>query len=72
MNNLIPNILSAIRSGADPMRTIMTVAQNNPDLRQAQSILHGKNAQQLEQTARNMCRERGVNPEDLLHQMGLR
>ena len=72
MQNLIPNILTAIRSGADPMQTIMTVAANNPGLRQAQNILHGKNAQQLEQTARNMCRERGINPEDALRQLGIR
>ena len=72
MNNLIPNILTAIRSGADPMRTIMTVAQNNPALRQANNILQGKDARQLEQTARNMCRERGISPEDALRQLGIR
>ena len=72
MQNLIPNILTAIRSGADPMRTIMTVATNTPELRQANSILQGKNARQLEQTARNMCRERGIDPEDALRQMGIR
>jgi hypothetical protein len=41
-------------------------------LRQANNILQGKNAQQLEQTARNMCRERGINPEDALRQLGIR
>ncbi len=72
MNNLIGNILSAIRSGANPMQTIMQTAQNNPNLRQATSILQGKDARQLEQTARNMCKERGINPDDVLRQWGLK
>ena len=72
MNNLIGDILRSIRGGANPMQTIMKAAANNPSLKQASSILQGKDARQLEMTARNMCKERGVNPDDLLKQMGLK
>lgn len=72
MSNLIPNILNAIHRGADPMRTIIAATQSNPSLRQAQNILQGKNAQQLEQTARNMCRERGIDADETLRQLGIR
>lgn len=72
MSNLIPNILNAINRGADPMRTIIAATQSNPSLRQAQNILQGKNAQQLEQTARNMCRERGIDADETLRQLGIR
>lgn len=72
MNNLIGDILRSIRGGANPMQTIMKAAQNNPNLKQASSILQGKDARQLEMTARNMCKERGINPEEMLRQLGLK
>ena len=39
---------------------------NEPYYEQAKRMTEGKNKQQLEQTARNLCRERGLNFDETL------
>lgn len=41
---------------------------NQPEFKQAQRMAQGKTPQQLEQTARNLCREQGLNYEQVLSQ----
>ena len=47
---------------------INTMIQQNPAVKQALPFIQGKNPQQLEMIARNLCKERGINVEDALKQ----
>lgn len=48
---------------------INNMLQNNPAVRQAMPFIQGKSPQQLEMTARNLCRERGVDVEQMYRQV---
>lgn len=41
---------------------------NNPLFQRAQQMAQGKNEQQLEQTAENLCRQRGIDMQQALKQ----
>lgn len=41
---------------------------NQPQFQQARKMAQGKNLQQIEQTARNLCQEQGLNYEQVLSQ----
>lgn len=71
MNNPIAQILGVARSGGNPMALIEQLAQGNPQFAQYRQMTQGKNPQQLEQMVRNMCRERGTTPENILQQIGI-
>lgn len=72
MNNMIGMLMNGMRGGADPMNMLRGFAQQNPAIAPVLSIVQGKDASQLEQTARNMARERGVDIDALAHQLGLK
>ena len=42
--------------------------KNNPMFRRAQQMMQGKNEQQLEELARNLCKQRGVDLESAVEQ----
>lgn len=48
---------------------INNMLQNNPAARQVMPFIQGKSPQQLEMTARNLCRERGVDVEQMYRQV---
>ena len=54
------------------MQIVSQMAQSNPQMRLGLDIMMRLGPQGIEKYARNMCRERGINPEDLIRQMGLR
>ena len=70
-NNLFGMLINAARNGGNPMQMIGNMAQSNPEIGQVMQIIQGKNPKELEQTARNMARERGIDINSLAHQMGL-
>ena len=72
MNNPMQLILTAVQRGADPRQLVAEMARNNPQMAQAAQMIGGKNAQQLQQIALNMCREQGTTPEAVLKSLGLR
>ena len=72
MNNPLQLLVTALRRGADPTQMIAQMARNNPQMAQASRMISGKSPQQLQQMAINMCRERGIKPEDVLRQLGLK
>ena len=41
---------------------------SNPLFQRAQQMVQGKNEQQLEQTAENLCRQRGIDMQQALKQ----
>ena len=48
---------------------INNMLQNNPAACQVMPFIQGKSPQQLEMTARNLCRERGVDVEQMYRQV---
>lgn len=75
MNNTpIGQMITAMRgmNGGNPMQIISRMAGNNQMIAQGLGMLNGKSPAQVEQMARNMAQQRGVNVDDMIRQMGLR
>lgn len=71
-NNPMQLLVTALQRGADPRQLINQMARNNPQMAQAAQMIGGKNPQQLQQMAMNMCRECGTTPEAVLRQLGIK
>lgn len=71
-NNPMQLLITAAMNGGNVNQMINQMARNNPQMAQASRMISGKSPQQLQQMAINMCRERGIKPEDVLRQLGLK
>lgn len=75
MDQAIQAILKLAAGGGNPMNLIQQFlgSQNNqnPKVAQAMRMIQGKNAKQLEETARNMAKEAGTTPEEILSGLGI-
>jgi len=56
---------------AQLMQRINYLRQTSAQARQMEQSLRGKSPQELEQFVRNMCKERGITPEDFARSMGI-
>lgn len=72
MNNIVSLLLNGVRNGNNPVQMLSNMTQNNPAVGNLMQIVQGKNPQQLEQVARNMYREAGIDIESVARQMGLK
>ena len=57
MNNPVLVLVQAMQRGGNPMALMQTMAQQNP--------------QQLEQMARSMAQERGIDINQMIRQLGI-
>lgn len=71
MNNPIMTLLNIARNGGNPMAAMQQMANNNPQMRQAVQMIQGKSPAELQQMAQNIARERGIDLNDFLRQMGI-
>ena len=71
MNNPMMAMLQMARNGGNPMQMLQQMAGKNPQAAQAMRLIQGKNPQQLRQIAENMAKERGVDLNQIAHQMGI-
>ena len=71
MNNPVLALVQAMQQGRNPMALMQTMAQQNPQVAQALQMMQGKSPQQLQMMAQNMARERGVDLNQMLRQMGI-
>ena len=62
----------AMRGGANPMQVVGQMAQSDPTMRLGYKIISKQGPEGVEKYARNMCRERGINPDDMIRQLGLK
>ena len=69
--NSMGAIMSAFRSGANPMSVMQNVAANNPAMQQFMRMISGKTPEQLKQMAENMAKERGLSINDVARQLGI-
>ena len=72
MNNPMQLIMTAMRNGADPRQIVQQMAKNSPQMAQAAQMISGKSNTELRQMAINMCKERGISPDDVLRQLGIK
>lgn len=71
MNDPLLAAIDTARRGGNPMQLLERTLGQDPRMAQAMGMLRGKNARQLEQMARNMAKERGIDLNDLARSMGL-
>lgn len=75
MNNMIQSIIQMASGGGNPMNLISQFlgGQNGQDPKaiQARRMIQGKSPAELEQTARNLAREAGTTPEEILSGLGI-
>lgn len=61
-----------MQGNPNPMAMLQQMLGSNPVFANAQRIAQGKSQQQLEMIVRNMARERNVDIDALLNQLGYR
>ena len=71
MNNPLMMLIQAMNSGQNPMALMQQMAGQNPQIAQAMRLMQGKNPQQLEQMARSMAGERGIDLNQMMRQLGI-
>lgn len=64
----IIQLLSQIKNSGNPTMAMQTMFGNNPAYNRAVEMSKGKTPQELQQTIKNLARERGID-ETQLHQM---
>lgn len=65
-------MIHMLQSSGNPMQAMMNMANQNPMLRSAIQMMNGKTPRQMEQTVRQIAQQRGVDLDQLAHQMGVR
>ena len=66
--NLAPlkDMLAMLNSAQNPQAVLNMLAQKNPQVGQVMKMIGGRNPQEV---FYSMCKERGVNPDDILSQL---
>lgn len=70
-NNPIMMLVQAMNNGGNPMALMQQMAGQNPQIARAMQMIQGKNSQQLEQIARNMAKEQGVDINQMIRDLGI-
>ena len=70
-NNPLMQMMNMMRGGGNPQQLIQTFMEQNPKMKQAMPFIKGKNPEQLQQTFYNMCKERGIDPQEVANSVGI-
>lgn len=65
-------LIGMLQNSQNPMGMIQQMFGNNPQYRQVMQAIQGKNPQQLEQYARNLAKNQGIDLNQLAGQFGLK
>lgn len=75
MNDMIQSIIRLAAGGGNPMSLVQQFLDrqnpNDPKVAQARRLIFGKSSGELEQTGRNLLREAGATPEEVLSGLGI-
>lgn len=66
---MLMQLLQAMQGSSNPISVLQQAFGNNLMFGNAMNMVQGKNPAQLEQIARNLAKERGINIDDMLRQM---
>lgn len=72
MNEILMMLIQVLRAGGNPMQAVASMAKGNPVMQQGANMIAGKSPEQVEQMARNMANQRGVDIDQMLQQLGLK
>lgn len=70
-NHPIMQLMKMMQGGGNPQQLLQQFVQNNPKMQGAMPFIQGKNADQLQQTFYNMCKERGIDPQQVASSVGV-
>ena len=70
-NNPVMQMIGMLQNSKNPMAVMQKLAGQNPQLQQVMQIANGKSPMQLQQMAENLAREKGVNLQEFMKQMGI-
>ena len=67
-------LFGMIKNGGNPQQIIQQIMENNqmmqnPMAKNAMELYQKGDAQGIEQMARNLCKEKGINPDDMMNQI---
>ena len=65
-------MMQGMRTGANPMAMLGQLTGNNPIMARGMQIVQDKTPEQLQQIAQNRAKERRVDLDGVLRQLGLR
>lgn len=71
MNNPIMNMIKMFQGGGNPQQIIQNMVSQNPKFKPVMDMINGKSPQQLQETFYNMCKEKGINPQDIAKQYNI-
>lgn len=64
-------LIGMLQNSQNPMAMMQQMFGMNPQFKQVMQLIQGKNPQQLEQYARNLAKNQGVDLNQLANQFGL-
>lgn len=70
-NNPIMQMMGMLQNSKNPMAVMKQLAGQNPQLKQVMEITQGKTPQQMQQMAENLAKQKGVNLQEFMQQMGI-
>lgn len=59
--NPLIEMMRRMQQGVSPQQIVGTLARQNPQMQSFYQLISGKNAEQLQQTAQNIAREKGID-----------
>ena len=65
-------MVQMLRGAQNPMRTMMQLSQQNPQLNQIMQMTNGKTPAQMEQMVRQAAQQRGVDLNQIAQQLGVK
>lgn len=69
--NPVQMMMQMLTSGGSPMQIMQQLAGSNPALAPALKLCQGKNPDQLKQTFYNLCKSKGIDPNQVASQCGV-
>lgn len=67
--NPLIEMMRRMQQGVSPQQIVGTLAKQNPQMQSFYQLINGKNAEQLQQTAQNIARQRGIDLNQLQNEL---
>lgn len=67
-NNIMQMMMQMMQGKGNPQQIMSQMAQGNPLFQRAQEMAKGKSPEELEQTIKNLCGQRGIDYDQALAQ----
>lgn len=71
-NNPISQLVNVLNSGGNPLAMMQQFSGSDPRVQQAMQMMKGKNAQQLQEMAKNLAANQGTTVEEIIRGLGIK